>query len=98
LSRNRLLLVVTLLACVGAALANWVIASLDQEGNPRLGEDPVAEVILVFPFILLASVAVWNQERGVVLSTCLLAVAVIAALAIPIQWSELQARRREPQV
>jgi hypothetical protein len=47
---------------------------------------------------LLAAAAVWNQERGVVLSTCLLAVAVIAALAIPIQWSELQARRREPQV
>jgi hypothetical protein len=94
--RNRLLLVVTLVSCVGAAVVICAIASLDKEGNPRLGVDPVVEVLLLFPYILMAAVAVWNRERSVVLSTCLLAVTVVAALAIPIHWRDHEAWRREP--
>ena len=96
MSRNRLLLVATLFACVGAAVATCVIASLDKEGNLRLGEDFVAELLLLVPYVLIVTVAVWNRARGIVLSICLLAVTVIAALAIPIQWSDNQEMRHEP--
>jgi hypothetical protein len=96
MSRNQVLFVVTLLACAGAALAIWIIGSLDKEGAPRLGIDPVIGVLLLVPYVIVAAVAVWNREQGIVLAACLLAVTVIAALAIPIQWSDHQAWRREP--
>jgi hypothetical protein len=95
MSRNRVLLAVTLLACAGVALAIWIVGSLDKEGSPHLGIDPVMGMLLFLPYVIISAVAVWNRERGIVLAACLLAVTVIAALAIPTQWSDHQARARE---
>ena len=52
-------------------------------------------VLLLLPFVLIAAMAVWNRERGIVLAACLLAVTAIAALALPIAWNDHQARQRE---
>src|SRR5262249_49972934 len=97
MSRKGVLLVVTLLACVGAALAIWVIGSLDKEGIPRIGRDPVVELLLLLPYVIIAGVAGWNRERGIVLIACLVAVMVIAALAIPMQWSDYERWRDRPR-
>lgn len=96
MSRNHLLLVVTLLACVGAAFSIWMIGCLDKQGHPQFEVDPVIAVLLLLPYVIIAAVALWNRQRGIVIAACLLAVTVIAALAIPIQWSDHQAWRREP--
>jgi hypothetical protein len=96
MSCNRLLFVVALLACAGAALAIWMIASLDKQGHPRLAGDPAMAVLLLLPYVVLAAVAVWNRQRSIVLAACLAAVTLIAARAIPVLWSDYQAWRREP--
>lgn len=95
MSGNRILFVVTLLAGGGLALAVWIIASLDKQGHPRLMGDPAITVLLLLPYATIAAVAVWNRRQSMVLAACLAAVAVIAALAIPAQWSDQQAWRRE---
>ena len=96
MSRNRVLLVVTLLVCMGAALSIWIIGSLDKQGNPHVGIDPVIGALLLLPYVMIATVAVWNRERGIVIAACLLAVTIIATLAIPTQWRDHQAWSREP--
>ena len=96
MSRNQLLLVVTLLACAGAALSVWIIGSLDKQGNPHVGLDPVIAVPLFLPYVMIAGVAVWNGKRGIVISACLLAVTAIAALSISIAWSDYDSWRHTP--
>ena len=52
--------------------------------------------LLLLPYVVVAAVAVWNRQRGMVLAVCLLAVTLIAANAIPVLWSDHQAWHREP--
>ncbi len=96
MSRKGVLLVVTVLACVATALAVWIIGSLDREGSPHLGIDPLIAALLFIPYVLIAGVAAWNRQRGIVIAACLLTLAAIAALAIPIQWSDYDSWRQTP--
>ena len=96
MSRKGVLLVITVLACVATALAVWIIGSLDREGSPHLGIDPLIEALLFLPYALIAGVAAWNRQRGIVIAASLVAVAFIAALAIPIQWSDYDRWRQTP--
>ena len=98
MSRNRVLLVVILLACIGAPLAILIIDLFDKEGNLQLAKFglDLLVVLILLPYVVIAGVAVWNRERGIVLAASLLAVTVIAALAISIGWSDHDRWRRTP--
>ena len=53
-------------------------------------------VLLVLPYLVIATVAMLNRKLAVVIAGCLLAVIVIAWLALRAAWNDHQAWQREP--
>jgi hypothetical protein len=81
---------------MSAALAGWAIASLDKNGNMRLGEDAGFTVLLVFPYGVIAAAALWNRRSSFAIGACLVTAATIAIAAISIQWSDYELWRSMP--
>jgi hypothetical protein len=52
-------------------------------------------VLLILPYLIIATVAVLNRKLAVVIAGCLLAVIAVALFALPTAWNDHQAWQRE---
>jgi len=90
----RYLYWLTLAACLVAASATTVVAWLDRDGNLRVWID-IALILIIFPFVVIALLAIWNRQHGIYLVVCLATVAMMGIWVFAFIWSDYQAIRRE---